>query len=186
MKHSLRKSIRRTLAAMPRDVGAAKSRTACEALLATEEFQAAHVIMLYAPIPMEVDAEPIAHAAWQEGKSVLAPKVNWRREQMVAVAIASMDDLVPGRFGIREPAGGEAWPADKIDFIIVPALAYDRRGNRLGRGGGFYDRFLAEAGCNAVTCGLAFDEQLVDQVPIHDNDIPVNMLVTDKEVLRFH
>ena len=171
---------------MPRDVGAAKSLTVCEALLATEEFRSARVIMLYAPIPMEVDAEPIARAAWQAGRSVLVPKVQWQQRRMVAVAIGSMDDLVPGRFGIREPAGDEAWPADKIDFIIVPALAYDRRGNRLGRGGGFYDRFLAEAGCNAVTCGLAFDEQLVDQVPIHDNDIPVNMLVTDKEVLRFN
>ena len=195
MKALLRREIERKLAAMPAEVAAAKSRVACSSLLAAEEFRSAGAIMLYAPIPREVDVEPVADAAWRAGKTVLAPKVDWSTERMQAVAIRSMDELVPGRFGLREPAGGEggesqsaveAWPIAGIDLIIVPALAYDRAGNRLGRGAGFYDRFLAQPGRRAVTCGLAFAEQLVDHVPMHENDVPVDMLVTDAEVLRFN
>ena len=87
--------------------------------------------------------------------------------------------------GIREPAGGEAWPIEQIDLVVVPALAYDRSGNRLGRGGGFYDRFLAQPALRAVRCGLAFSKQVVQELPVGPNDHPVDLLVTDAEVLRF-
>ena len=104
---------------------------------------------------------------------------------MSAVEIRSLeDDFTPGAFGIREPVG-EPWPIDGIDLIVVPALAYDRRGNRLGKGGGFYDRFLALPSRRGVPCGLGFDEQLLDEVPTDDHDHPIDMVVTDKEVLRF-
>ncbi len=186
MKALLRKQIKQSLVEMSPRSAAAKSRAACEALLATNEYQRADVIMLFIPIPLEVDAEPLAHAAWDAGKTVLAPRVNWQPPNMIAREIRSMDELVPQRFSLREPVEGEPFPPGKIDLVLVPALAYDNRGNRLGRGGGFYDRFLSHPDLHAVTCGLAFCEQVVSEVPVESNDLPVEMIVTDAGVVRFN
>jgi len=204
MKHGLRKRMRQLLAEMPAPLAAAKSQAACARLVALEEFHRAGVVMIYLSMPGEVDTAQIALAAWRAGKTVLAPRVSWEQRHLLAMEIHSLGSgLVVGSYGIREPAeGGGPWPASEIDFIVVPALAYDRRGYRLGRGGGFYDRFLAERsvsppagqmrmvdasreGHRTVTCGLAFAEQVVDELPTAAHDRPVEMLVTDQEVLRF-
>ncbi len=185
-KPHLRTEMKKTLSAMPAGAAADKSRRACRMLTALDEFQNAATVMLYMPIPQEIDCIPAALAAWQQVKTVLVPKVSLEQRHMIAVRCNSMDDeMVTGSYGIREPAGGQPWPVENIDLIVVPALAYDRRGNRLGRGGGFYDHFLAQPGIRAVTCGLAFAEQVAEDIPTTANDWPVGMLVTDKEVLRF-
>ena len=186
MKHHLRKEMKAKLAQMPPQEVSVKSYAACLSLMALPEYRDAQVIMLYLPISQEVDTAEIAMHAWQVDKTVLAPKVNRSQRHMLAVQIHSLDDgLTRGEFGIREPVEGEVWPAGEIDLIIVPALAYDRTGGRLGRGGGFYDRFLAAQPTHAVACGLGFHEQIVDQLPIHAHDHPIDILVTDKQVLRF-
>ena len=186
MKRSLRKQMKATVASMPARAAAAKSAAACNALMALPEFRRAKAIMLYLSIPGEVDTAPIALGAWQAGKTVLVPKMDWPRRGMLAVEINSLEtNIVTADFGLREPAEGEPRPVSDIDFIVVPALAYDRKGNRLGRGGGIYDRFLSSPGMRAVACGLAFAEQIVDELPVCDHDRRVNMLVSDTEVLRF-
>lgn len=174
------------LAAMSPAAAAAASGAACEALIALPEFRDARSVMLYSPIPGEVDCVAAALSAWQDEKTVLLPKVSPTQRHMIAVRCTSLDDEMDvGAFGIREPAEGEPWPAEDLDFIVVPALAYDRKGFRLGRGGGFYDRFLAQPGMRAATCGLAFSEQVVEEVPVETHDHPIEILVTDREVLRF-
>jgi len=173
------------LGAMDADDAAAMSRQACRSLVELAEYRRARSVMLYAPIAGEVNCRPIAVEAWKDDKAVLLPRVTWEARQMVAVPVGSLDHpTVTGRAGLREP-DGEPWPIDEIDLIVVPGLAYDRLGNRLGRGGGFYDRFLAKASLAAHTCGLAFSIQVVGELPVHPNDYPVKVLVTDKEVLRF-
>ena len=186
MKHRLRGEMKAALAAMPAEAAARLSIAACESVLALDEYARARSVMLYAPIPGEVDCRPIAVAGWKDSKAVLLPRVTWSIRHMVAVPVDSLDQpLVTGRNGLREP-DGEPWPIEKIDLIVVPALAYDRHGNRLGRGGGFYDRFLSRPQLAAHTCGLAFSIQVVGNIPVHPNDYPVKVLVTDKEVLRFN
>ena len=186
VKGHLRREMKAKLAAMSPAEASAKSAKACLALVALPEFRGAEVVMLYLPTPQEVDTAQVALHAWQADKTVLAPKVNWSQKHMLAVEIRSLDDgLATSRLTVREPAEGAACPPEEIDFIIVPALAYDRRGGRLGRGGGFYDRFLAQPGLRAVRCGLGFDEQVVEELPAEAHDRPVDILVTDKEVLRF-
>jgi len=173
------------LGAMKADDMAEMSRAACELLLALGEYRLARSVMLYAPIAGEVDCRPVAVAGWKDGKTVLLPRVTWASRHMVAVPVDSLDHpVVTGRNGLREPEG-EPWPIERIDLIVVPGLAYDRSGNRLGRGGGFYDRFLANPSLAAHTCGLAFSIQVVRELPVRPNDYPVKVLVTDKEVLRF-
>ncbi len=185
MKDHLRTEMKAALAAMKTDDAAEMSRVACESLLTLDEYARARSVMLYAPIVGEVDCRPIAVAGWKDGKTVLLPRVTWSPRHMAAVPVHSLEqELVTSRNGLREP-DGEPLAIEEIDLIVVPALAYDRLGNRLGRGGGFYDRFLAHPGLAAHTCGLAFSIQVVGNIPVHPNDYPVKVLVTDKEVLRF-
>ena len=116
---------------------------------------------------------------------MLAPRVDWGRKRMTAVEIRSLTDGIVRHRGVPNPSGGDAWPVEKIDLIVVPGLAFDKRGFRLGRGGGFYDRFLAHDGLHAITCGLAFHQQFVPLLPTGLHDIPLHMLVTDRRITRF-
>ncbi len=172
---------------MPPRAAADKSRIACEKVIALDEFRKATAVMLYMPIAGEIDSTEIALAAWRYGKTVLVPRIEVESAgHMIAVETDSLDDeMATGSFGIRYPARGRPWPIEDIDFIVVPALIFDRRGHRIGRGGGFYDRFLAQPGMRAIACGLAFAEQLIDHLPNHVHDKPVDMLVTDEHFLRF-
>ncbi|MCE5276966.1 MAG: 5-formyltetrahydrofolate cyclo-ligase [Planctomycetaceae bacterium] len=187
MKNHLRQEMKRRLAAIaPADI-AARSHAACQSLIASEEFRRSRCVMLYMPMPHEASPLAAAMAAWQQDKIVLVPKVDMQQRHMIAVRISGMGDemVISGRYAIREPASSEPWPLEEIDLVVVPALAYDRDGNRLGRGAGFYDRFLGHSRMRAIACGLALSEQVVEQVPTAGNDWPVNMLVTDKEIMRF-
>jgi len=78
-----------------------------------------------------------------------------------------------------------AGPADFIDFVVVPGLGFSEKGYRIGRGMGFYDRFLAQPEFIGTSCGLAFDDQIVPELPVLDHDIPLSMLVTDRGIRRF-
>ncbi len=143
-------------------------------------------MMIYLPMPAEVDVSPIALRGWQDQKTITAPRISWDERHMIPIQIRSLDSgLVTRVNGLREPAEGEPITLDALDLVVVPALTFDRNGNRLGRGEGFYDRFLASPHFRGTAVGLAFSEQVVSQVPVHDNDVPVHMLVTDEEVLRF-
>ena len=188
MKKKLRIHIRQTLERMSPSLRRQKSALAQQALVALPEFQAAGSVMIYLPMKEEVDTSIIAQHAWQTHKHVLAPCVHLPDHTMQVFPIHSMlQGLVPGPYDILEPRDGEPWPAERIDFIVVPGLGFNRRGGRLGRGAGFYDRFMAQVGwkATAVFCGLAFAEQVVDDIPMFDHDEPVDIVVTDKEVLDF-
>ena len=174
------------LSALPAEEVRRKSAAACRRLLAMEECRRARSVMIYLPLPAEADPSAVARAAWQEGKSVLAPKVDWISETMVPAEIASLDGhITVGRHGVLSPEDGKLWQPRDVDLLIVPALAIDRRGNRLGRGGGYYDRFLAQVGRPAVVCAMVFCEQLLEDLPHLPHDMGVEMVVTDSEVLRF-
>jgi 5-formyltetrahydrofolate cyclo-ligase len=81
--------------------------------------------------------------------------------------------------------GGKPVPVNLIDLVIVPGLGFTPSGFRIGRGMGFYDRFLAQRDFIGLSCGLAFDEQIVEELPVLDHDMPLSMLVTDREIRRF-
>ena len=87
--------------------------------------------------------------------------------------------------GVREPIGGKPVPLDLIDLVIVPGLGFTPTGYRIGRGMGFYDRFLAQPGFIGLSCGLAFEEQIVPELPLLDHDMPLGMLVTEQGIRRF-
>ena len=183
-KVELRRRLRNDLLAISPQQRTDKSRKACRNLISTEPFQAASTIMMYLSLPHELDtSEAILHA-WQLGKTVAVPKISWQQRHMIPVQINSLETgFSTGVWGLRNPTAGAPIPFGQIDLVVAPALGFDRSGNRLGRGGSFYDRFFANKEVIASRCGLVFSEQVVDSIPTTESDEPVNFLVTDEEVI---
>ena len=186
MKKELRQRLRKVLAAIPTDEFESKSLRACQNLFEQSEYAKAEVIMVFLSLPGEIDTSPVVLRAWQDRKRVLAPKVSWSQRRMMPVEIRSLtEDLAVSHVGIREPVSGIPFPVSMLDLVIVPGLAFDEFGRRLGRGRGFYDRFLAHPELTGVSCAMAFEEQMTASVPVGPLDRTINMLVTDQKVRRF-
>jgi 5-formyltetrahydrofolate cyclo-ligase len=185
-KKELRQKLRQTLSDISPEERSADSLRACHRLFEQREYTKAEVIMVFLSIPSEIDTAPLVLRSWQDRKRVLAPKVSWEQRRMMPVEIRSLtDDLRVSSVGLREPASGIPFPISFIDLVIVPGLAFDKSGNRLGRGRGFYDRFLAHPEFQGIACALAFERQLIDSIPVAPLDRRVHMLVTEAGVRRF-
>jgi 5-formyltetrahydrofolate cyclo-ligase len=185
-KSAVRRRLREVLDAMSDADRHRKSLVACSMITASPEFQAARCIMLYVSIPTEVDTAPLALRAWQAGKTVVVPKVSWDQRRMLPIEISSLTTgMTSTGPGIREPIAGNPMPLDMIDLVIVPGLGFTTTGYRIGRGMGFYDRFLAQPEFLGLSCGLAFAEQVVADLPVLDHDVPLSMLATDLGLTRF-
>jgi len=186
-KSAIRKHLREVLMQMPSATRHAKSVAACSLITASPEFAAARVVMVYASMPTEVDTAPLALRAWQAGKTVVLPKVSWDQRRMLPVEISSLTAGMTetAGTGIREPVAGNPMPIEFIDLVIVPGLGFTNTGARIGRGMGFYDRFLAQEKFVGLSCGLAFNEQVIEDLPVLDHDVPLSMLATDQGLRRF-
>jgi len=185
-KKTLRARIREQLQQLDAADLAARSHAAAHRLFETEAFGKARALMLFLPLKHEIDARPIALRAWQQAKTVTVPLVSFEQKRMMPVEIRSLDEpMTEDRYGLKTPANGQPIPVSMVDLVIVPGLGFDHHGHRVGRGGGFYDRFLAQPEFQGVACGLALDEQLVERVPTADHDLPLDMLVTDRRTLSF-
>jgi len=166
----------RMRAAFDNDARAEASAMICEKLRALPEWKAARVVMAFAPMGDEPDIEPLLCAT----RATALPR--WTGEDYEPAHIVSLsDDLHPGQFGVREPKPACSvvdW--SRIDVMLVPGLAFDAEGNRLGRGGGYYDRLLdcARAAGPVTAIGVAFDWQRVDHVPVETHDQKLNLVVS--------
>jgi len=186
-KAELRQKLQRTMLAMSPQQREQKSRKACRNLIGTAQFQKASAVMLYLSLPHEVDTSDAILRSWQEGKTVLVPKISWQQRHMIPVEINSLETgAATENSALRNPVMGVPIPIGEIDLVVTPAVAFDDEGNRLGRGGSYYDRFFANEKLKAVKCGFAFAEQRIDSVPVTDHDQPVDFLVTDEEVIYFN
>jgi 5-formyltetrahydrofolate cyclo-ligase len=140
--------------------------------------------LFFAPLPDEVDVWPLPEAALAEGKIVALPRFDPVGAKYATCRVKNLrNEIVPGQFGVREPVSGCAEiPLTGLDLALVPGVAFDLRGRRLGRGGGFYDRLLG--GFSGVKCGIAFDEQLVDEIPTAGSDVRMDFILTPTRCLR--
>jgi 5-formyltetrahydrofolate cyclo-ligase len=140
--------------------------------------------MMFLSLPHEVDTAEAILQAWQLGKAVAVPKISWQQRHMIAVEINSLETgLSTSSSGLRNPVAGVPVPFGDIDLVVAPGLGFDKKGNRLGRGGSYYDRFFANEELKATRCGFGFTEQLVESIPAAEHDEPVEILVTDKEII---
>lgn len=142
-------------------------------------------VLTYLSVRSEVDTRPIVEMAWQDGKRVWAPKTNRQEQTMDFIEIRQWTDVIPGSWGIEEPAQTQpsftaVVPPERTALLLVPAVAFDRRGFRIGYGGGYYDRFLDRASHRFLTIGLAFDMQLLPWVPAEAHDWPVDGVLTER------
>ena len=186
-KAMMRQRLRGELSELAKPELLARSAAACERLCALEEFDRAQVVMMFLSLPYEVETTSAVSQALASGKTVAVPKVNWNDHVMGAVELKTLDcEMTQDRYELRYPVQAQPVAPARIDLVVVPGLAFDDKGNRLGRGGGFYDRFLGGDMGAATTCGLALQGQLIEQIPIDVQDIPLNMLVTDSRVWRFN
>ncbi len=181
-KTELRNSMRSVLKAMSQSQRRSCSMKACKRLSELDAFDRALVVMLYMPLPDELDLTSAAIRCFQTAKNVCVPYVDWRREDMYAVEATTFDDeqMELDERGLRRPRKGRPIPVSTIDLIVVPGLAFDTQGNRLGRGGGFYDRFLERLSRRTTRVGICFDEQIVQSVPRDAHDAAMDQVVTDR------
>ena len=177
-KQALRVQARARVAGLSSDYRAAAAAQVVVSLASRPEWARASSVLLFAPLPDELDVWPLVELALMAGKTVALPSFAPETNCYVARQIVDpVRDVVVGKFGVREPASAcVEVPLNQLDLVLVPGIAFDARGGRLGRGKGFYDRLLA--GVRGTKCGVAFDEQLVDAVPVGPHDIRLNCILT--------
>jgi 5-formyltetrahydrofolate cyclo-ligase len=186
-KADLRRRIRHAILAMTSPDRADLDRAVHERLLDSLMFRTAGAVLLYAShFPEEIQTQPLLEAALAAGKTLVLPRVGIEPGRMDLCRVTEPGaELVPGKLAIPEPcAECPLVGAEAIDLVLVPGLAFDAVGYRLGRGGGFYDRLLADDALDAETCSIAYEIQLIASVPREPHDQPVQTIVTEKRTLR--
>ena len=169
---------------MARDVAEEAGRRVAEHLAAAPEYRRCRRLVAYAATPDELPLATLLALARADGKRTLLPRM-LDESAMVLSSVEHVEQLEPGRYGVREPprdAPVESLGPDAL--VLVPGLAFDERGGRLGRGKGVWDRAL-EARCDAVVFGVGFEFQIIDAVPLETHDQMLDALVTEAGIRRF-
>ncbi len=157
-----------------------KSQKIAQQLFELPAFRKAKTVLFYASLPGEVETFAMMQEAMQLTKRVALPSVQRNQKTMVPILTDSLADLQQGPYGISEPKpnAGNVIRPDVLDAVIVPGLAFDARHNRLGRGAGYYDRFLSGLSGRTATIGVAFDFQIVDCLPTEPHDVALHCVVS--------
>lgn len=188
VKASVRKIILAKRAGITKIFVNKTSKKIYQRLIKTKEYNNAKTIMFYVSKDNEVETRPMIENAMKNGKNISVPKTDRINHKLHPVMIKKLDtDLRLGHFGLHEPEFDikKIVPINKINLIITPGIAFDRNGNRLGWGKGYYDIFLE--GAKAIPkIGLAYDFQIVPELPRDKHDIPVDMVITEKTTIKVH
>lgn len=148
-----------------------------ERVLAMREYKEARTILCYASRQSEVDTIGLIRQMLRDAKTVCLPKVRGDGV-MDAVRLLSLDETVIGAFRILEPKEAPITPPEAFDLVLVPGVAFDRKGGRLGQGAGYFDRYLPR--CRGLICALAFEFQVVKEIPQGELDVKMQRLITEK------
>ncbi len=184
-KPTLRREILEDFATITTADRVAWSEAIAQTIMGLPELAAASgPVMAFLSMDDELDTDPLICGVLEAGVDVYSPCTLLRERQLIPTKVTSMDAVCSGVYGIREPVCEDTIEPEDLGMVVVPAIAYDRRGWRLGRGGGFYDRFLQRLSPDAVTCGVVFSRHLLDEVPTESHDLPVQLVVTERDVLR--
>jgi 5-formyltetrahydrofolate cyclo-ligase len=177
-KEALRQIVRDRLAHLNPEQQTADSRRLCQQILALPAWQTARVVFLFSPRPNEPDIAPLFTKALDAGKTLGLPRFIPQTRRYEAARILDPNrDLRPGHFNILEPAPHcPNLPLNRLDLTLVPGVGFTPDGCRLGHGRGYYDRLLATA--TGLTCGIAFDAQLLESIPTESHDIRLNCILT--------
>ncbi len=180
-KEEIRKEIRRIRAEIPKELKMQYSRQIQNNLIQDRIFQETDEIFCYLNNEDEVQTDFIINKAWMHGKKVAVPKV-LRKGVMEFFYINNMDELVCGHYGILEPVSDNI-AKGKHALMLIPGVAFDRNGSRIGYGGGYYDRYLINHPYS-LKVALSYACQITKYIMADDNDIPVDMIFTEREIIR--
>jgi 5-formyltetrahydrofolate cyclo-ligase len=181
-KAALRERMRQVRAAIPQAGRARLAARVEERLFSMPEVRRARIVMLFASFGSEIPTEAIVRRLDAEGRTVLLPFV--ADDELGAARYRPGDPITASALGPMEPAARVPFHPSEIDVVILPGLAFDGRGGRLGYGGAHYDRYLARLPAAALRVGIAFHQQVVDEVPADLRDELVDVVVTDRGVIR--
>ena len=175
-KARLRKKMRALESTLTEDYLRESNEKIFKALISRREYKEAEKIFVYYSIKNEVDTKMLIKHALGTGKTVALPKITGKGT-MDAAVIGSESDLKADKFDIPAPITESVLSPDEIDLVIVPGAAFTKDGLRLGKGGGFYDRFLA--GCGAFKIALARKYMILDEIPVNEFDVKADLVITD-------
>jgi len=181
-KSDLRAHIRARLEKISDAVRAVESIGLCERL--KTQMPSARTILFFAPLPDELDVWPVLELSLALGVNCALPFFDTEKKTYGAKKVENLAaDIVTGKFGVREPAASCAEiPLNQFDLVLVPGMAFDLGGNRLGRGQGFYDRLLALA--SGIKCGVCHDFQLLEKIPSEPHDAKVDFILTPMRCVK--
>lgn len=185
-KEQIRAELLRRRRALTPSEHKSRSRAVGLRALGLSALRSARHVALYRDVRNEVATGLLFDRLRRRRKSVSLPRVSGR--SLAFYRVGRWDDLQPGYRAILEPPARarDRSGLHTLDFFFVPGVAFDRRGYRLGHGGGYYDRILSRRRTSSVACGLCFDFQLLNELPRQAHDRPVDVIVTEKEVIRTH
>jgi 5-formyltetrahydrofolate cyclo-ligase len=173
----LRESVRRQVRALPLGERQSSSALLCDRLRGESIWHRAKAVLFFAPLPDEPEVTVLIDEALKSGRKVALPRFRPEGTDYEAAQIARHVELQPGRFGALEPGTGcPSISLNQLDLILVPGIAFDFTGRRLGRGKGFYDRLLAKV--RGHKCGVAVDVQIVSGLPEEPHDVRVDSILT--------
>lgn len=185
-KASLRKRAKATLPKVSAERLALASAMICQRISAADFFLSAKSIMAYVPLPTEPEISALVDLANQLGKTVTIPRIDWESRTMQPARVRDLiADVEVTKYGVRHPRSYMPMvePAE-VDLVIVPGLAFDETGNRLGHGSGFYDRFLSRADVHGYVVGVTHSALLLERLPTDAADMAMHAVVTEGQILR--
>jgi 5-formyltetrahydrofolate cyclo-ligase len=171
---------------IPQEVRSVKNSLIREKIFLLPEFISSHTVLFYASFRSEIETSGMIRESLESGNRVLLPKVDREKKSLRLYEIRNINELSPGYMGIPEPSLSDervVSPED-VDLVVIPGVAYDYSGNRLGYGAGYYDRLLSETKKKVLVVAPAFEEQMVDQIPSEEHDVKVDIILTDKRIIR--
>ncbi len=181
-KEKIRKKILTLLRNQKEEDRLNKSLGILKKTLALPKFKAAKTILFYASFDGEVDTFDMMKQSLRLGKKIALPIIDTKHKHITPMLVHNLDeDLVAGPYGIQEPrfVKNRLVSCDDIDLSVVPGIAFDRDNHRLGRGAGYYDRFLARLSKDTPSIGLAFDFQIVNRLPRQEHDVPLTKVIVN-------
>ena len=187
-----KKMLRKEILAKRKNIDTAKKedmdKKIVDKFYESKYYKEAKNIFIYISYDSEIDTKEIINKALIDNKRVYVPRTEFKTRLMDAVEIASLDNLIESEYGILEPSIEESHiEPNELDLIVVPGVAFDRNGGRMGYGAGFYDRYFKKIGKDNIKkiekLALAYDFQILDKIPMNEQDVPVSHIITEKEFM---
>ena len=181
MKNEIRKVYKLKRSSMDKAEVLEKSKKACKIFLKSDLYENAKTIMLYMPLGNETDTTDIINKAFADGKKVAFPVTDEESGEITPCYATAETVFEKGAFSVNEPCGNDVADAEDIEVVLVPGIAFDKNGSRIGFGKGCYDRLLKNT--DAVKVGFCYDLQLCDNIPNEQFDIKMDYIITDNGII---